>query len=268
MVKQIEVLPYSINYLSINGTNYTQVYDFCEEVNNKSFVASGLYCTIIPKYEYEAFEFIKNNIKEKNIILFSDMGYRTKFYTEKEEVYAEIGEIFYLFVNENEQKLWDYMNETNTNYFILSRDMFVKWNSITYLSCYHEGKIKIDEEFEDNECMNENKFEIIHAPHIEINRCKEGNIYGIHFCIIYDSFLLNERIEEGEDIQVVEKTYLINGTHHLLKIRNDKKIELKAYNSVFYKGIMKEEEMEGFEKIYKNNEKSSISIYKRVSIKE
>ncbi len=259
VLKYIEVLPYSIEYLSLNGTDYMEVHDFCEKVNN-SFVAEGLYCTIIPKYEYEAFEFIKNNIKENKIVFFEDIKYRTKFYTGKESVETETMEIAYLFVNENEKELWEYMNKTNTNYVIFSRDILAKWGALTYLYCYYNEKIGLREDFKNNECMNENEFEIIYISHEEVNRCKEGNNYGIHYCIMYDSFLSYEKFESDEEIQIMERTYLINGTNYILKIKEDVK---KAYNSVFYKGLI-QGKLRGFEKIYKNDEISSIAIYKRI----
>jgi len=260
VLKQIEVLPYSIEYLSINGTNYTQVYNFCERVIDKSFVASGFYCTIIPKYEHDALEFIKENIEDKNILLFDDINYRTKFYTEKESVETETMEIAYLFVNKNEKELWNYMKETNTNYVVFSRDIFPKWEALTYLSCYYEGKIDLKEDFQSNSCMNQNKFEIVYVPHKKVNRCKEGNTYGIHYCIMYNSFLSYEKFESDEEIQIMERTFLINGTSYVLKIKEDVG---KACNSVFYKGLI-EGKIKGFEKIYKNNEISSISIYRRI----
>lgn len=278
-LSMIEVVPYSIANLGIDGTNYTEVSDFCNSVNRDgAFVATRFYCPIIPQYWYDTMMFIRDETpKDTRMLSWWDYGHWTNFYGrrntvtrndhpaggEENEVVAD------KFVANNEQALKNYMDLTGSQYVMFDQDLIGKWGALTYLSCVHNEETSSDELPAQSRCSAEHQFERIYIP-LEPNmneRCMIQETFGVvgyssfndrGYCIIRDvqgTFIFNIQTHE-----LIDAVPLNMGNTRINDVPYNENLMIylpgslhqapgRGYNSIYYKAFFLGE-LDGFEQVY------------------
>jgi hypothetical protein len=275
----VEVVPYSIANFGIDGTNYTEVSEFCNSVaKDGASVATRFYCPIIPQYWYDSMMFIRDETPENTRMLsWWDYGHWTNFFGmrntvtrndhpaggEENEVVAD------KFVANNEQALRNYMDLTGSQYVMFDQDLIGKWGALTYLSCVHNKETLTSELPSQSKCSAEHQFERIYIPtNPTMNeRCMIGETFGV---IGYSSFdgrgycvLKTQQatlIHDAQTQEIIDAVPLnmgntnINGAiynENLMIYLPDSLDQApgRGYNSIFYKAFFLGE-LDGFEQVY------------------
>ncbi|MGC8924076.1 MAG: hypothetical protein ACP5H8_03890 [Candidatus Micrarchaeia archaeon] len=294
-LNNVEVVPYSLAYLTVDGTNYSQVSAFCDSTKD-TFYAKMLYCTVIPQYWYDSMEWIRNNVDDDSyVISWWDYGHWTNFFGRKRTVTRNDHPFVILdlevadkFVNGTPQELKNYMNIRNSTYVLFDADLIGKWGALTYLSCVYNGDTKPTELPQESKCSASYQFEHMYVPVktssineiCVINESSYGKVgvtsFGRVYCVLDQQGSYPLVFDYNTKAQVRVATAYMgsrrfddrNYNEYLMIYLDPREAPGNGYNSVYYKAFFLGE-LEGFEQVYPADKVGPgllpIRIYKKLT---
>ncbi len=295
-MNNIEAIPTSLNYVTVDMTNHTQVIDFCNEVSGSGArYAAGFYCNLIPDYWYDSMEWIRANVdNDSYVISWWDYGHWTNYFgrkktmTRNDHPFVSLDlEVADAFVASTPQELKAYMDLHNSTYALFDMDLIGKWGALTYLSCVYNNETSAAELPAESKCSASYQFEYVYVPSKPtINQmCMVGEQYGKMgfssfsklYCILeaqQGAVVIDQ--ESGKQVgavpvwmgrQVFEdgreySKYLMVYTEDVLADAPG-----RGYNSVFYRAFFLGH-LDGFEQVYPAGKAGPgilpIRIYKKI----
>ncbi|MEM4332423.1 MAG: hypothetical protein QW500_04035 [Candidatus Micrarchaeia archaeon] len=194
-LNNIDVLPYSIEHLTMNLLDHKSVSALCAETLTSSLYAKNFYCNVIPEYWYDSMEWMRKNV-DNNSYVFSwwDYGHWTnhfalkKTFTRNDHPFVILDlEVADKYVAKNESVMAAYMKAHNSTYALFDIDLVGKWGALTYLSCVYNGETKPEDMPSESKCSMDYQFERMWVPQKPAisQMCSIGNQYGV---IGYSSF--------------------------------------------------------------------------------
>ena len=283
------LLPNAPAFITLEGTNYTAVQEFC----STNFQDPGLSyaarftCSVMPPYWYDAMSWLRDNMDNESYLLsWWDYGHWTNFYAHKRTVTRNDHPFVLLdlevadkYVANTPEALAEYMRSRNSTYVLFDIDLIGKWGALTYLSCVYNGETSSSELPSESQCAAEHMFERVIVPAYddlnvmcEVNgnygRLGLGTPGGRKYCILpagnsYLVFDPNTRaqlpiylVPQGQQT-ISGKPYLV-----FMSLYTEDHLDMaptKGYNSVFYKAFVLGD-LPGFEQVYPTD-KSGLGVY-------
>ncbi len=273
------LIPPSVEYLTVNGTDYGEVSQFCgSHFNDPSLAyAQSFYCSIMPPYWYNAMMWVKDNMEDdKYLMSWWDYGHWTNFYARKRTLTRNDHPFVILdlevadkYVANTPETLAEYMRAHNSTHILFDIDLIGKWGALTYLSCVYNGNTSASELPYESKCAASYMFERVLVPmtnNIDAVCELNGNYgrrgisnFGRDYCVLQASnnvylgfnsymgndapvYLVPQGVQnlDGQPFQVFLALY---DKEHVDKAPGN------GYNSVFYKAFVLGE-LPGFEQVY------------------
>lgn len=303
IINNVEVIPYSLSYASVDLTDHSAVINFCNDVSSSGSKYSPMfYCNVIPTYWHDAMDWLRNNVHDDSyVISWWDYGHWTNYFGRQRTVTRNDHPFIILdlevadkYVANTPQALKQYMDSRNSTYALFDIDLIGKWGALTYLSCIYNNETPATELPYESLCSASYQFERIYVPdNPTINEMcsldyfsqSYGKLgYSVYngrllrtYCVMEQSNMLfifdaqtNKQLSVipvkigSQNIQ--DKTY----SEYLMVYTNESidDAPLKGYNSVFYRAFFLGQ-LDGFEQVYPKDKKGlgmvPVRIYKKIS---
>ncbi|MCX8200129.1 MAG: hypothetical protein N3G76_01535 [Candidatus Micrarchaeota archaeon] len=194
-LNNVEVLPYSLEHMSMNLLDHKSVSALCTKASNSALYAQNFYCNIIPQYWYDSMEWMRKNVDDGSYVLsWWDYGHWTNHFALKKTVTRNDHPFVILdlevadkYVAKNESVMAAYMKSRNSTYVLFDIDLVGKWGALTYLSCVYNGETKAEDMPYESKCSADYQFERMWVPQKPAisQMCSIGNQYGV---VGYSSF--------------------------------------------------------------------------------
>ncbi|MFH1447684.1 MAG: hypothetical protein ABIG39_02375 [Candidatus Micrarchaeota archaeon] len=253
-------------------------------------ISQKIFCNKIPAHWVDTLNWMRENTDEDGAVLaWWDYGHWINYLGERKVVLRNdlarpdrVQEVAHLLTQNSSAFMAGQMEGYDAKYLLLDNELFLKWDSITYLACL--SKNKTGEEFyltggERSQCEEELDFEFFlnpqavslsgycsvdPEPYLKVST-NRGNTYCIPREVTTVTEILDEDMANPMNVSF-HSMGIVRGNIQtvalfMLYLEEDNVGKGRAYDSIFYKG-WQEIGLDGFEQVYATNETSrSIRVY-------